>query len=209
VDGEADDPFSDGKCHTPRVNSYGGYVYAWPSKYDIVYWPFIDANWLWYCPKSGYASFGNDFGELSETEHEAVTALLSERYEGGIGEWNFRRRLLWAEEIYRARDTDLRFWSWFYRLLAYLHGDDAKESEKYVRKALPLLQRQLESLKAGIEIPTVLYLLGEYHRRLGKTDAARGYFDKAKSWSGKDEGSDKANLVYLKEIIAERQALLK
>ena len=42
VDGEADDPFSDGKCHTPRVNSYGGYVYAWPSKYDIVYWPFID-----------------------------------------------------------------------------------------------------------------------------------------------------------------------
>ncbi len=208
ADGQEADPFSDGTCHAPRIKSYGGYIYAWPSKYDLVYWPHIDPNWLWYCPKSGYASFGDDFSKLKAAERESVKTLLAQRYQGGIEDWKYRKRLLWAAEIYRAREKNLDFWASFYSLLTYLHSDEPKKAEEFVRKAVPLYKRRLETLTGGMGVPTLLYILGEYHRRLGKRDAARDYFNRAKNWSGKLNDRGRSRLKSLLEMVAEREALL-
>lgn len=79
---DRDDPFSDGKCIAHSPVSSGSYIYHWPSKYDLVFWPFTDPHWVWHCPTSGYVAFGSDF-EFDESERASIEAAL----EAGRDQW--------------------------------------------------------------------------------------------------------------------------
>jgi hypothetical protein len=57
--------------------------------------------------------------------------------------------------------------------MAYAYRNDNEKSIEYVRKALPLLNKELETKPGGVERIEVLYLLGEYSRRTGQEQAAR------------------------------------
>jgi hypothetical protein len=77
----------------------------------------------------------------------------------------------------------------------------------YVRKALPLLERQLATAPQGYERIPLLYLLGEYHRRLGDAGLAGSFFEQARRVTFKDEeGVERTGSEYFNELMKEREA---
>ncbi len=64
--------------------------------------------------------------------------------------------------------------------MAYVCSEDQKTTVAYVRKAVPLLEKKLSSNPEGVAKLEVLYLLGEYHRRLGDGEKAQEFFAQVK-----------------------------
>ena len=203
------DPVSGKPFEVQEPMSSGSYIYEWPGKEDQVFWPATDDLWLWFNPATGYGAFGDHFAELEGESLDKVRAWLAEHYDKKKPPSTRIEKLEWLEKIYGMREMDDDFWCFFHRLMAYeLAGSDPAGSLDYVRKAIPQLERQL---MAGLEdFPRigVLYLLGEYNRRLGKIDIARSYFDQAKSAPYKTrEGETLTGAPYFVNLIEEREAL--
>ena len=203
------DPVSGSDIDVQEPTSWGSYIYSWPGKEDQVFWPMTDDHWLWFNPKSGYGAFGSDFARLEGETLARVQAWLAANYDRTTRPATRSELLAWLEKIYDQRGMDEKFWCFFYRLMAfeYSHDEPAKSLE-YVRKALPLLERQLANGESDYGRIATLYLLGEYHRRLGNLDASRSYFDQAKSAPYKDdEGQTLVGAPYFVKLIEEREAL--
>jgi len=70
---KVNDPILKGKkCSINEPMSSGNYIYQWPSKYDQVFWPLTDNNGIWFCEKSGYVSFMEDFEGLTDKENSDI-----------------------------------------------------------------------------------------------------------------------------------------
>jgi tetratricopeptide (TPR) repeat protein len=204
------DPITGEEVTVQEIKSYGSYIYKWPSKFDMVFWPLTDANWIWFCPKSGYASFGDDFDKLSDAEKKRLSAWLKENYDPNKKPEAHMDKLAWMEKVYRQRQKDDRFWSRFYRLMAYMHRENQQKSLEYVNKALPLLQTALDTNLKDIERIEALFLLGEYNRRIGQEEKARKYFAQAKATTYKDEdGKEKVGDPYFLGLVQDRENLMK
>lgn len=206
---KARDPVSGKSITVQEPMSSGSYIYSWPGKEDQVFWPMTDDSWLWFNPKSGYGAFGDDFKELEGEALERVKTWLAENYDKGKPPVTRVEKLEWLEKIYGQRGMDEEFWCFFNRLMAYEYSqDDPAKSLEYVKKALPMLERQLAIPKSDDRRITTLYLLGEYNQRLGNLDAARSYFDQAKSAPYKNgEGETLVGAPYFVELIEEREKL--
>lgn len=205
------DPLTGDPVEVSEIVSYGDYIYLWPSKYDVIYWPLTDPHWIWFCPKSGYASFANDFSQVDEVQKKALVKWLKKNYDPKKKFESHAELLEWVEKIYKQREMDDDFWCRFYRLMAYTYRDEPEMSIKYVRIALPLLEKELDKGKGkrDFERISVVYLLGEYNRRLGKTDLAIEFFNKAKEMEYKDEhGTVKKGHPYFIELIDDRMKLI-
>lgn len=205
TEAERADPFAEGAaCVAFEPMSSGGYIYQYPSKFDLVFWPFIDPNWVWYCPESGYVSFGSEFDTLSDGERERIGTLLAERRAlwGDLADTSARIDAL--EEIYRARD-DID-WSWLHRVLAQWRLDETARADAHRAAAVPLLQIKLASV-SGAEAMEVVHLLGVYAHRLGQEGAAEAYFEQVRTLVWFDEAGERQRGVpYLEEIIEEVEA---
>jgi tetratricopeptide (TPR) repeat protein len=208
---QVDDPFSNSTCPGYDILSYGSYIYNAPSKYDGVYWPATDERWLWLCPKSGYASLGSDFNDLTDAERRRVQEYLSKHYDPKHPPPDALGRLALMEQLYRRRDKDDEFWSWFYRLVAYWNDTlgRTESAQGYRKKALPLLERRAAALPAGLEKIEHLFLAGEYHRRLGNLGLAKEYFRQAIEvrWIDED-GKSQVGHQHFNELIRERRAMM-
>ncbi len=203
------DPISGDKTTVAVILTYGNYIYDWPSKYDMVFWPLTDENWIWFNPKSGYAAFGDDFEKLSDEEKKTLTDWLAKNYNSAQLPKSHEEKLAWLEKVYSLRQMNDDFWCLFYRLMAYVHGKDEEKSTAYVKKALPLLLKKLEKNPEGTERIECLYLLGEYHRRIGENEKAKGYFQQAKTAKYKDEnGKEQVGHPYILELIQDREKLI-
>ena len=195
------------KVHEPM--SSGSYIYEWPGKEDQVFWPATDEHWLWFNPKTGYAAFGDDFEKLEGAALERVREWLGKNHDKARAPDTRREKLLWMEQVYRQRGMDEDFWCFYYRFMAFEFAEaDPALSLEYVRKALPLLERQLLAGQDDFRRLVTLYLVGEYHRRLGDLRSARDYFDQARAATYEDEeGGIHVGSDYINGIIAEREAL--
>jgi tetratricopeptide (TPR) repeat protein len=193
------DPIGGGYCVVDEPASSGSYIYDWPSKYDGVYWPFIDHHWIWQCTESGYLSFGNDFEDLNADEIHRIKVYL--RKPSSRSGSDLER----LEAIYKIRDKDDRFWAWFYRVKAAILTGQADQA-RY--EALPLLEKTAEGLDPGFELIQLYFVIGDYHRRLGQIDIAKEYFSKARTveWKDKD-GDTNVGSEYINALIDERSAL--
>jgi hypothetical protein len=117
--------------------------------------------------------------------------------------------LPWIEQLYRLRKMPEEFWLTFYRLAAYEYRNDPVDGPRYVRKALPLVERLLAQSSDRGERLTGLYLLGEYHRRLGHFDKARWYFRRVWNTNVFDrDGNVIVALDAFRTMALERQQLL-
>lgn len=119
--------------------------------------------------------------------------------------------LVWLEKLYQQRQMPEAFWLEFYRVAAFAHRVKGRHATHlaYVRKALPLLQRQLKASQNRGERLRTLYLLGEYHRRLGDYAAARRYFDAV--WNANvfdPDGHIDVTLDSYRTLVLERRRLL-
>jgi tetratricopeptide (TPR) repeat protein len=207
---EKTDPLTGDKVAARKIMSYGSYIYKWPSKYDLVFWPLTDENWICLNPKNGYAAFNNHFEDISDEEKKTIKQWLEKHYNPAQVPKFHKEKLAWLEKIYQQRKMDDDFWCLFYRLLVYVHRDDHEKSLVYVNKVIPLLKKKLETKPQGIEKIEVLFLLGEYYRRLGELEKAKEYFDQVKKTKYKDEeGEEQVGHPYFIDLIQNRENLKK
>lgn len=206
---EKTDPMTGEKIPCKEIMSYGSYIYQWPSKYDLVFWPLTDENWICMNPSTGYAAFNNDFEKLSDAEKKSLASWLGSHYTPGNSPMSYKKKLAWLEEVYSHRTMDDDFWCLFYRLMAYVLSEDRKACMAYVKKAVPLLEKKLTSNPAGVKKLETLYLLGEYHRRLGENKKAREYFAQIKNVKYKDrDGKERVGHPYFVELAEDRRKLM-
>ncbi len=206
---ELTDPLTGEKVPAKEIMSYGGYIYNWPSKFDLVFWPFTDENFICLNLKTGYAAFNPDFEKLSEAEKDALKKWLAAHWDPKAPPRTHLEKLLWLEKVYAQRKMDDDFWSRFYRLMAYTCQGDLQKSLSYVRRAMPLLEKKLAAGPTDAELLETLYLIGEYSRRLGDETRAREFFAKLKAAKFKDrDGTEKTGHPYFAELLADREKLL-
>jgi hypothetical protein len=203
------DPVSGRTVEVHEPASYGSYIYSWPGKEDQVFWPFTDDAWLRFNPRSGYGAFGEDFENLEGEAVERVKTWLAAHYDRKKPPRTRLAKLAWLEKLYELRGVDDDFRCFYYRLMAFETSEaDPAASLDYVRKAMPLLERQLVDASDADERLPVLYLLGEYHRRLGDAVLARDFFDQARAVTYRDEeGVEHVGSEYFNQLIEEREAL--
>lgn len=208
VPSEETDPLTGEKVPSQEIASYGSYIYGWPSKYDLVFWPLTDENWICMNPKNGYAAFNDDFEKMPDETKKTLTDWLEKNYEPAQQPASHEAKLAWLEKVYAQRKMDADFWCRFYRLMAYVHREDEKTSLTYVKKTLPLLEKKLQSKPEGIAMLEVLYLLGEYHRRLGDAEKAEDFFSQVKNAKYKDKnGKEQVGHPYLTGLVEDRRKL--
>ncbi len=205
------DPFAPGAtCTVQQLGSWGSYVYQYPSRFDMVFHPFVDDSMIWRCPKSGFVSHAADFEAISPGTRDRVAAWLKanpanlERLDAKA----LRDRM---EAIYRERGMDDDFWSRFYRMRAYW-SETAAEGDSHRARALPLLLARLArtDLNPQARLETT-YLVGYYTRRGGDAETARKYFAAMKDvdWSAanvEEVGSKADNLRYFETMMADIEA---
>lgn len=208
---EVDDPFAKGnKCAVNTPASSGSYTMFYPSKFDGVYWPHTAPEWIWYCETSGFVSFGgrDEFGVMEPELRKEVAAYLKEHHDPKKPPATDIEKLQRMERLYDLRAEDGDFFAWFYRVMAYWLREDEKVARPYWEKALPLMEKELESIE-GPDRMQRIYVIGEYHRRLGRPDIARERFAEVRSFKWKDkEGNDRVGAPYFDEIVADREKLL-
>lgn len=203
------DPLTGEKVPAREIASFGGYIYDWPSKYDLVFWPMTDESFICFNPKSGYAAFNDEFERLSPEEVEKLRGWLAKNYDPARGPRTHIEKLEWLERLYEQRQMPPTFWRRFYCLMAYMLREDEQRGLAYVRKALPLLEAELRENPSGLARIEVLYLLGEYYRRVGETDKARDYFRQVRGAQYVDpDGKTRTGHPYFLGLVRDREKLL-
>jgi tetratricopeptide (TPR) repeat protein len=204
------DPITGQKIKVKEIMSYGSYIYNWPSKYHLVFWPLTDQNFIWFSDESGYAAFGNDFEKLNKEQKDQLAGWLKENYNPANQPVTHIEKLHWLEKVYAQRNMDDDFWCRFYRLMAYTYQDDEMKSIQYVKKAFPLLEKKLKRDPSWIERIESLYLLGDYSRQMGKIEEAKKYFEQVKKEKFKDQkGQERVGHPYFLQLVKDREELMK
>ena len=171
------DPIDPGKtCAVREPMSWGGYIYQFPSKYDMVFWPFTDENGLWVCADSGYVSFMPGFKTLSDAERSAIAAFLK----GRDKPTDARARLVQLEAIEALRTRDPEARNELLRTLARRYQDlgDVARANEYRKTALAQIVARLDSPLPDFKHLEYLYLAANYTRLFGDTAASDAWLAK-------------------------------
>src|SRR5437899_1345222 len=103
--------------------SWGSYVYSWPSKFQLVFWPQTYSESLYSCKRCHYSAWMWDFKALKpeqvEKAREATAAFGSVPKADKYVQVPMSVRLGLAERAYKTQDKDDLFWSRFYRIMGY------------------------------------------------------------------------------------------
>jgi hypothetical protein len=197
-----DDPFRPGaKCQVSEPMSYGSYIYGYPEKWDGVYWPHTDPNWIWRCEKSGYVAFGDEFDKLDDDQRAAVDEWLKTNGAASQGIEGSLKRIE-ALEQFRKREPAQA--AWFKRLMARWYSEsDRALADQYRRDSIPFMKAALEAAKPDDRIQ-LHFLLGVYAERFEGTAAADAWFAKARDgkWTD-DDGKERTGIPYFSEMIDE------
>jgi uncharacterized protein (DUF2225 family) len=131
------------------VMSYGSYIYGWPSKYQLIYWPVTDANSVYCCKKCYLSLFMWDYEDLAKDKIPGVKKQLEgARIDKAFDDYAkvpMSQRLEIAEKVYPVLDMKDEFWCRFYRILGYHYSyekNGAKAAEAR-NKALNVAQKML------------------------------------------------------------------
>lgn len=201
-----DDPILPGEhCEVSEPASWGSYIYQWPSKWDQVFWPFVDSHGLWSCAESGFVAFIGDFEGISDDERERIANYLQANPVDAEGGLALRPLLDRLEAIYALRDKEDAFRLRLLRVLAYWHEnalDDPEAARRYRGRALEGIRHALED--PDLDPPRrmeYLFVAAAYSRWLGDVPASDEFIldlDVAIDAHGSGEAVDYAQ--YLSEL---------
>lgn len=144
---------------------------------------------IWLCIRCGYAAQSSRFGEISGTERENILKNITKK-------WNRSREIPYtytvdtAIELYQLalltsmvkedKDSDMAHLclklAWLFRI----KGDTENES-RYITHALNQFLKAYENEKlpvAGLDEPSLMYLIGELYRRTGDNSNALKWFSR-------------------------------
>lgn len=188
------------------IGSYGSYIYQWPSKYQLIFWPKTDPFVLWSCKKCNLTAYMWDFENIPSEKRDSLRAVLKEvklsgKYER-YSDIPMTERLDIAEKVYQVLGRNDLFWCEFYRVKAY-HLDAAGKTDeaKAARlKALAIAEEMLNK-KENQGIAKELYLItGAMRYFTGDSEGAIKDFKKAQGLTYATEGMTEEEITNANEF---------
>jgi hypothetical protein len=215
-------------CKTKNIfmvwGSYGNYIYQWPSKYQLVFWPHTESPAWYSCRKCRLTVFMAEFENLPaekipELRKVLATTTLPAQKELSDKEAQehppylelpMPARLAVAEQVYQVLGRDDEFWESFYRLVGYhSQGADADRARK---KSIALVEKRLADTSNQGKRKELLYILGAMRHFLGDDAAALKTFGEAAKLTYNDPAlkpeNNKGYDAYLSDLIKEYMDML-
>jgi hypothetical protein len=198
------------------VGSYGSYIYDWPSKFELIFWPDTDGNVLYSCRKCKYTCFMYDFRDPPEDKLDALReAAAAAEFGGDFDAYTdipMTARLAAAEEVYRVLEWDDDFRCRFYRIAGYHAAAEGLNEEAAAARgqALAIAETLLEDEARVGERKQFLLITGAMRYFRGDEAGARADFEAALPITyenealeaERNEGYDEYLSILLEEYIA-------
>jgi tetratricopeptide (TPR) repeat protein len=176
-------------CNTENefyaVASWGTYIYQWPSKFQLIFWPYTDANVLYSCKDCELTCFMSDFEDIPAEKHDALREASAEVDFGGdyatYAEITMSARLAAAEKVYAAWGRDDDFWCHFWRVAGYHYEAEGKveEAAEARREALEIAETLMAEEKRAGERKEFLTIAGAMRHLTGDDAGALRDFEEA------------------------------
>ncbi len=159
--------------------SYGSYIYQWPSKYQLIFWPKTDKLSHYICKDCGFSCFMGDLIKFDSTNKTKVKEMLAKVKPvlnfSNYDDCPILKRLELSEKCYKEMNKDEYFWCEYYRVKAYFceaEGDSA-QARRYRMKALGTAEQMLAMEKYGPIAKELLFIIGSMYYYTGsRTEAA-------------------------------------
>ena len=213
-----------------EIMSYGTYIYQYPSKYQLIFWPYTDSPSWYSCKQCHYSAFMADFDNLPVEKIKKIQEALKtvtlppqkERPQNNLGEsppyldLPVSLRMIAAEKVYRIVKGDSDdFWSHFNRVLGYQLESEGKATEaaEARQQALKSTEKLLQDKSRQGERKELLYICGAMHHFLKNDQAAAKAFEEAAgltySNSKLADDRNKGYDEYLSQLIKDYIDMLK
>jgi hypothetical protein len=156
------------------IASYGSYIYRWPSKLQLIFWPDTDTRGVQFCVHCHHAALLGDFGELPpevvERVAEALAAAREEQEGARYDEVSILYRLRMARVAYEARGKDEWFWCRFHRIHGY-HLEEAGQldaAREARLEALTLAEGMLAAAEPVAPAKELMFIAGSMRAFAGQ-----------------------------------------
>ncbi len=167
------------------VMSYGTYIYNWPSKFELIFWPDTESEVLYSCRECKYTCFMYDFDDPPPEKLDALREAAAEtEFAADYGTYTdipMTARLAAAEEIYLVLERGDDFWCRFYRIAGY-HAAAAGLTEEAAAargEALAIAEVLMEDEARAGERKEFLLITGAMRYFRGDEAGARADFEAA------------------------------
>lgn len=191
--------------------SFGSYIYRWPSRLQLLFWPTTETMALHYCDACHFAAFLGDFEKLPADQaaplKPQLAALEAPAGKPGSGSWT-RHWFAAAELVYSAWGKDDQFWSLFHRAAGYhlsAAGETAAAKQARTR-ALTVAEKLLAGKPKAADEKELRLVVASMQYLIGKPAAAKRSAAKARAivvpaGDGLDEQQAQNTNEYLNEVI--------
>lgn len=167
------------------VGSFGSYIYGWPSKFELIFWPTTESEFIYSCLECRYTCFMYDFDDPPEDKLDALREAAAE-VDFGASYATYTDipptdRLSAAEKIYGVLERDDEFWCRFYRIVGYHAAVEGLTEEAAAARgeALALAEAMLQDKARAGERKESLVISGAMRYLRGDPAAARADFEAA------------------------------
>jgi hypothetical protein len=174
--------------------SYGSYVYAEPSKYQWLFFPWTYSEAYYICKKCHLATNLGDFDKLPKDKLPAIRRILagvkvSKQFKD-YQELPVSERMEIMEKVYSVLDRDEHWWETFYRLKGYHYGAEGKAAEaaEARRQSLALVQKELGNEKSEMSKKLLLYISAAMKHFLADDKGALEDLNKALNTKFQEKG---------------------
>lgn len=207
TDKRVPDPIAEGAtCEVSVPGSFGSYIYDWPSKFDQVFWPITTLPGIWFCRRSGFTAFIDDFDGIDAEQRAAIAAYLATQYRSPHKP-DPAELLTLLEGCYSQRRLDPKQQITVLRAVAYHREQlgDLPGAEQRRSEALALI---VDALKDdALEAPRrleYLFVASAYSRWLGDSSQSNRYLRELReALKHPDPGTPDGFVKYLRELSKE------
>ncbi len=220
-------------CKTKNIflqwGSYGNYIYQYPTKYQLIFWPYTDGPAWYSCKKCRLTTFMEDFRTVPKEKIEDLRQMLlsvnlpaqKERSDKDSMHPPYLEiptsdRLAVAEKVYQVLGIQSdQFWSHFYRVQGYHLERNGKQAEadKARQKALEFNEKILADAKDEGLRKELLYISAAMQHFLRDDAQALKTLEKARHLKHSDAKlnaeDNKGYDEYLSKLISEYIEMLK
>lgn len=167
------------------VMSYGTYIYNWPSKFELIFWPDTESEVLYSCRNCKFTCFMYDFEDPPAEKVDALREAAAEADFGGdfnsYTDIPMTVRLAAAQKIYRVLKRDDYFWCRFYRVVGYHAAAEGLTEEAATARgeALAIAEGLMEDEGRAGERKEFMLITGAMRYLRGDEAAARADFEAA------------------------------
>ncbi len=201
------------------VGSYGSYIYAYPSKYQWLFFPVTDSPTYYLCKKCHLSTYMWDYDKLPKEKLAAIKGVLKDiKGPAAFKEYTdvpVIDRLAIMEKVYSVLDKDEEWWENFYRIKGYHLAKSGKmtEAAEARRKSLELIKKFIKDEKSEAPKKLLFYISGAMNHFIGDDKAALADLETAlrTAYANKDESAEdiKSAEEGLNERIKDYIALIK